>query len=401
MLPPAHLCVSCKGSRLLCGQSKCPILEKMNAQRAVYAKIKNELFGPSPPNIFVGHTGYPYVSIGAMASEADVVDDPQAMYGMSLPEIIKQRSQLFRSAVKREVFAKDKYVRDMQEVVLSQKPVDVELVFKSIPKRDVTFSPLTQPMGPLGIIENYSIVGNARIPKKIESIKEEDVRTVDAVKELMHKKYDNYYLTRVLSAGVFGRHKDRRLVPTRWSITATDDMLSKIHIDAIKSSKEICEYELYYNEYLNNRYIVLLIPGRWEFENFEAWAKGSLWNLSDPNMGGAYVTVEHEPFYGRSSYAKLQGGGYYASRFAVTEHLFNRGKQARVVVIREIDPGYMVPVGVWQVRENVRNAFKNRATRFSTLADMLDYAKILLKNPIREYISRDRILRQSTLSQFF
>lgn len=394
------MCVSCQGSRGLCGLGHCPILQRVQLQNSIFLKAKAEVFGPSPPNIFVGHAGYPTVAVGAMASDVPVEDDPRRMFGLPLESIIQSRSQLFRSAAKREVTQKDKYVRDMQEIVLSAVPVDVELKFRYVPRPEVTFSPLVQPMGPLGQLERYSIVGNPRIPSRVDSIANEGLAAAAAVKELLYRGYDNYYLTKVLSAGVLGKHEKRRLVPTRWSITAIDDMISKIHMESIREFPEISSYELYFSEYLHNRYVVMLIPGRWEFENFEAWAKGSLWNFGSSSPAGAYITVEHEPFNGRDSYADLQVGGYYASRYAVTEHLFERRRQARVIVIREVDSAYVVPVGVWQVRENVRNAFKCGPTKFSSLRDMLDYATLLLKNPLGDYLKADVMLRQSRLADY-
>ncbi len=398
MMPPAHLCVPCKGSRLLCGLEYCPILQKLNVQNKIFAEVKTEISGPSPPNIFVGHTGYPTVTVGAMASDTPVEDDPRKMYGKSLDQIIEDRSKLFRSAVKREVLAKDKYITDMQQIVLSQEPVDVELKFKYAPKPEVEFSPMTQPMGPIGQLESYAITGNAKIPKRIDSLTNDSVKTTTAVKELLYRGYDNYYLTRVLSAGVFGENVRKRLVPTRWSITAMDDMIAKIYMESIREAPAVSDYELYSSHYLSNRYVIMLIPGRWEFENYEAWAQGSTWNLSET---GNYVTLEHEPHEGRTKYAEQQAGGYYASRYAVAEHLFDRRRQARVIAIREIEPGYMVPVGVWQVRENVRNAFKSGATKFSTLEDMLSYAKLLLSNDIRGYLKKDEVLSQKRIIDFF
>ncbi|MGB9635116.1 MAG: Nre family DNA repair protein [Candidatus Micrarchaeia archaeon] len=397
MLPPAHICVPCKGTRHLCGLGYCPILKKVSVQAAILSSAKKNVFGPSPPNIFVGHTGYPYVSVGAMVSENEVIDNPSNMFGMSLDEIVRQRSMLYRSAVKREVFSRDRYITDMQEIVLSQVPVDVDIQFKHTPKQEVKFSPLLQPMGPIGLVDRYSVIGNPKIPKRIDSLANDNVRVVQAVKELLYRGYDNYYLMRVMSAGVLGTWERKKLVPTRWSITAMDDTLSKIHMSVIRESPEISDFEFYYSEYMSNRYVVMLIPGRWEFENFEAWAHGSLWNLSG---NSTYITVEHEPFSGRSDYAESQVGGYYASRFAVTEHLFGRRRQARAIVIREIDAGYMVPVGVWQVRENVRNAFKSGPTKFSTLSDMLDYAKLQLTNPLDEYLRHDVVLKQRRLCDF-
>ncbi|MCX8205933.1 MAG: hypothetical protein N3H30_01760 [Candidatus Micrarchaeota archaeon] len=403
MHPPAGMCVSCQGARNLCGLGQCPILQRVQVQNNIFVKAKAELFGPSPPNIFVGHTGYPTVSVGAMASDVPVEDDPRKMFGTPLESIISSRAQLFRSAAKREVTQKDKYIRDMQEVVLSTAPVDVELKFKYVPRQEVVFSPLVQPMGPLGQLERYSIAGNPKIPSRIDSLREESISAVSAVKELLYRGYDNYYLTKVLSAGVLGQQQRQRLVPTRWSITAMDDMISRIHMESIRECPELWAYELYFSEYLHNRYVVMLMPGRWEFENFEAWAMGSLWNEGSAGSiasYGAYITVEHEPFEGRSAYADLQVGGYYASRYAVTEHLFERRRQARVMVIREVDSTYVVPVGVWQVRENVRNAFRCGPTKFSSLRDMLDYASLLLKNPMKDYLKADVMLKQKRISDW-
>lgn len=398
MMPPAHLCVPCKGSRLLCGLDYCPILQRLNIQNKVFADVKTEVFGPSPPNIFVGHVGYPVVAVGAMASDTPVEDDPRRMFGQPLDKIVEERSKLFRSAVKREVLAKDKYISDMQELVLSQEPVDVEIKFKYAPKPEVEFSPMTQPMGPIGQLENYRITGNAKIPKRIDSLASENIKASVAVKELLYRGYDNYYLTRVFSAGIFGENARKRLVPTRWSITAMDDMIAKIYLEAIREAPEISDYELYTSYYLSNRYVVMLIPGRWEFENYEAWAHGTTWNLSET---GTFITKEHEPFEGRTKYAEQQAGGYYASRYAVVEHLFERRRQARAIVIREVEPGYMVPVGVWQVRENVRNAFKAGATKFSSLEDMLSYAKHILSNDISVYLKNDVVLSQKRITDYF
>jgi hypothetical protein len=39
------------------------------------------------------------------------------------------------------------------------------------------------------------------------------------------------------------------------------------------------------------------------------------------------------------------------------EHLDDRGRQAKALVLRHVSDDYWGPVGVWQVREAVRNAF--------------------------------------------
>ena len=40
------------------------------------------------------------------------------------------------------------------------------------------------------------------------------------------------------------------------------------------------------------------------------------------------------------------------------EELADRGRQAKVLVLRHASEAYWAPVGVWQIRESIRNAFE-------------------------------------------
>jgi len=53
-----------------------------------------------------------------------------------------------------------------------------------------------------------------------------------------------------------------------------------------------------------------------------------------------------------------------------------------------------MPVGVWEVRENVRNAFKNKDRKFAGLNDALKDIAKYLKVPMREYLKRSEIMVQ-------
>ena len=78
--------------------------------------------------------------------------------------------------------------------------------------------------------------------------------------------------------GAFGVEANRRLVPTRWSITAVDDILSKDLREKVKECPEINEFRVYESRYLDNVFEVLMIPGRWGYEAIEAWYPGTTWN---------------------------------------------------------------------------------------------------------------------------
>ncbi|MEM0473506.1 MAG: hypothetical protein QXF88_02180, partial [Candidatus Aenigmatarchaeota archaeon] len=67
-----------------------------------------------------------------------------------------------------------------------------------------------------------------------------------------------------------------------------------------------------------------------------------------------------EFYEGRKNYAENVAGGYYAAELAVLEYLSEIKRQAGVLIIREIRPEYYAPVGVWKIRECIRDAFTKK-----------------------------------------
>jgi DNA repair protein NreA len=397
------LCIICKGSRLLCGRSYCPLLQRIESTIASPNKerLSKELFGPSPPSIFVGWMGYPQVSIGPMSSlnpeNPSISDNPGRWYGMDFNEIVEIRSNLVRSRKVAGVRDRSKLVSDNQELALAVRPADVELSFKNTPRYNLSFSPVSQPMGPTGILDKFKIVDNVKIPRRVDALVHDEVKSVDASMELYQHGHDVYYLSKILSSGSLGLDAAKRLVPTRWSITAVDDMIAKALMKEIREYPYLNEVRVYSNTYLDNHFEVLMMPGAWEFEQFEAWAPKTLWTLGRDK---AVIQLEGEAHKGRSDYAEKEGGGYYASRLAVVEGLQRLKRQARVVVFREIYEGYVMPVGVWEVRENVRKAMSNKPEKFASTKEALDDISKRLHHPMNEYFKRSSILRQRRLDDF-
>jgi len=394
---PANICVICKGGRNLCGNYPCPLLSRFKVRPKV-KYLKTEFFGPSP-NVFIGRTGYPNVYIGPLGAveEQPFIDAPENWFGMSYHKIIELRSLLLRSKHKENIFSKSRIVSDVQEIALSEKPTDVELFFKHKPVYRVSFSDVVQPMGPSATIKKVRLTENPKIPRKVEYIVSDEIKA-DEASYLLYKKGQNIYkITTILSSGLLGYDERKKLVPTRWSITATDDIIAKGLINEIKNYPQVNDYMVFESEYLHNHFVILFMPGNWEFENFEAWSPGSTWaaDLKKPS-----ILEEYEPFSGRTSYAELQGGGYYASRLGVVEALKSMKRQARVVVFREVYEGYQIPLGVWVVRETVRNAFKKPPLKFSTLQEALKCIDSKLRLSIEEYKKQSKILKQKRLHDF-
>jgi hypothetical protein len=390
----------CKGSRRLCGWRTCPLYSKLRLAPQIQASLKKDFFGPST-SVFVGHNFYPDVYVGPMAaidqSSIEIIDSPQEWFGRPYGDILQFRSLLLRSQYRENVFSKSKFIEDNQELALAAKPTDVEILFKNVPKLSLVFSDITHPMGPSGAIDKFKIVGNPKISQRVEKVVNDDLKTTEASFMLYAGGIDVYKLVTILSSGIFGMKERRKLVPTRWSITATHSMLANRLLERIKQCPSVNEYMVFSSEYLDNHYEILLMPGNWEYENFECWSPGSYWAqyLKAPE-----VTEEYEPFEGRKTYASVQGGGFYANRLGLAEGLEAMGRQARCVIFREIHQGYTIPVGVWQCLENVRNAFRQRPMKFATLKEALSHINTKLKTPVSEYVKKSIILKQKRLGDF-
>jgi len=356
-----------------------------------------EVVGSSPPEIFVGRFGYPKVYVGPLIppflGNTEHLGLTETWFGKDLEEIVEMRLQLLRGKKRLKVTQVDeKYARELREAMLSELAVDMEAKLKNIP-RGALLSEDHQPFGPSAHLE-YLKVEPGRTDSRIEkAYYDRDLPSREAVIELYMRGVPVSRIQQGLSAGLFGRK--RRFVPTRWSITAVDDMISRFLIDKIREFPPINEFRVYYTEYLRNQWAIILMPEKWSYESIEAWFPGTLTDWI--GLAGDY-----EPFTGRKEYASM-GGCYYSGRLAIAEKLFEERRQASALILREIHPGYL-PTGVWNVRETVRNALRTKPFLCSTLNECLALVKEKLTLPLRVWMNNSTILRnhlsQATLEEF-
>jgi len=399
MVAGANLCLQCKGGKALCGHSRCPLLSKIEFIPKVLDQMnKTEFFGPST-SVFVGHYGYPQVNIGPIGALgfADKIDQPESLFGMDYNSIIEIRSMALRSKTKQHVNSKSRFVQENQLLAMATNLPDVEMNFRKKPVYKFSFSDVTQPMGPSAELDKMKLIDNVKIPNAVDRIVNDELKSVDQCYALYRVGTDIHKIMTIFSSGALGLDKNKKLVPTKWSITAFDDLVTKKLLEDIRTSFEIKEIQTFESEYLGNHFVILMIPGKWEFENFEAWSPGSTWALDAKET---CLVEEYEPFEGRTTYAQGQSGGYYASRFSIVEYLHNVKRQARVVAFREISEKYVVPLGVWLVRSAVKHAFNSPPTKFNSLNEALNFVSSKLKLPIHNYLKDSKILRQTRLLDF-
>jgi hypothetical protein len=402
------LCVACKGGKFLCGKTRCPLLVRARFYLKAMPLIKGHgVDGASPPSVFVGRIGYPYVFAGPMVppihEDTSLYDLPELWFGKSIDEIVGFRSMLVRGKHRVHVKKFEEAGRIMErtlELALAVNPVDTELIFTKQPRRVLVLDDEVQPFGPSAPISSLQI-STARWDYHIEkAYYDTDLKAANAVLDLYKRGVLVTRIQRAFSVGAFGVKKNRRLVPTRWSITAVDSIISKGLMEHIKTYPEINEYRVYESRYLDNRFEILMLPQAWSYEAMEAWYPGTIWN---PSGRTVVMYSDWEGYEGRTTYADI-GGCYYAARLAVCELLEKEKRQATVIVMREAHPGYIMPVGVWQVRENVRNAMRQKPLKFNTLEEALARIASQFQIPLRRWIRNSELLQnalfQKKLTEF-
>ncbi len=392
-------CVYCKGSKMLCGKSRCSVLARyFSAVRTKERIDRLDIDGNSPPSVFVGRMGYPKVAIGPMIppihGDTSLLDTPERWVGLSIDDIIGFRSNMVRGmhwVDVGDVASSNKLVSRTRELALARRPPEVDAEFRKKPVGRLTVDDDVQPFGPSAPLEKFDI-SNCRFDNRLEKASSDtDLLARDAIVSLYDSGSLVSQIQRAFSVGAFGLEKRRRFVPTRWSITAVDSQLGMHLLDSTKTYPFINEYRVYETHSLDNRWAVLMTPSSWKYELIEAWYPNTVWNPYNDRIA---IMSDHEFFDGRKTYASI-GGCYYAARLAVNELLSRERRQAGVCIMREAHPGYILPVGVWNVRENVRSALSSPPKRFPTLRGALTHVSAIMDIPMSRWIKSSAVLKDS------
>lgn len=375
-----------KDPRFLKYYYKFQTLEKM---------VGKEVYGSSPPDIFVGRFGYPNVYIGPLVppelGDTTIMGSPEMWVGKPMEDIVKYRSNLIRGMYRTKVKNADngKIEEMITELAIADKYSAVQEVLKHKPVLNVSFNENSQPYGPSATLESMRIDNSTANPKVEKAYSDTAMNASHAMIELYEKGVQVSKIQKSLSAGVLGIGKNRKFVPTRWSITAVDDTLGRYKLKSVKEYEPLDAIRVYKTVALDNRWLVVMIPGTWEYELVEAWYPNTTWNENNVNIE---IFSSYEAFSGRKGYAEI-GGCYYAARLASSELLDKIKKQAKVVILREAHPGYIMPVGVWNVREHVRHALKGEPIILENMGQLFSLIEQNMDIRIGTWIQNSTLLR--------
>ena len=356
----------------------------------------DSISGSSPPSIFVGSYGYPKVGVGPMVppihGDTTLLDSPELWLGKTLEDIVNFRLSLVRGIEKISIQnTQGRFIENLHEVAMSSHSIDTDLQFHKTTLPVTTIDGESAPFGPVGDIKSAKFFGT-RSDKSIERVYyDHDLKAQDAVLTLYNKGIDISKIQKCFSIGMLG--KKRKLVPTKWSITATDDIISKSLVSEILEFDLIDSCRIFSHDHLGNMFSVILFPHRWLFEMQEAWHDENKvgFGFDSEDARG----IDHPPAI---------AGAYFAAKLGVAEYLVQKKLQAAVLVLREIRPEYAVPVGVWQIREAIRAAMKKEPYIAGNFIDGVNFASKRMSIGKSEWLSRGRLLKmlkQKSISEFF
>ena len=356
-----------------------------------------DVYGSSPPDIFIGRFGYPNVYIGPLvppsSGDTSIMATPEMWVGKSIEEIVGYRSSLIRGMYRTNIHNADNgRIEEMiTELAIADKFSGVEEKLKHKPTLNMHFDENSQPYGPSAGLKDMRIDNSRANPQLEKAYFDTDMSATRAIIELYEKGVPVSKIQKSLAGGILGYGKNRKFVPTRWSITAVDDTLSKDKLKTVKHNDIIDTIQVYSLVALDNRWLVIVMPGAWEYELVEAWYPNTTWNKESPNIE---IYSSYEPFSGRTKYAEI-GGCYYAARLASSELLDKLKKQGKVVILREAHPGYIMPMGVWNVREHVREALKAKPVELNGFEELFAYIRTKMDLPIADWIHNSTLLTLS------
>jgi hypothetical protein len=324
------------------------------------------------------------------------MDAEERWLGLPLQEILRLRMSMVRGKRPQRVQVAglhDRPLEALQEVAMAEEPVHAEMQLAKRPNLDVYFSPRGKPVGPSAPFTSLQLAENPAVPRRVDYIVSDgDLRAGPGTWDLYEHGIGQRHLTRLLSVGLLGKTRNRRLVPTEWSITAVDDIVGKRLRRQIRDYPELGEFQLYGATAVANNVQVLLLPGAWMFEALEGW---------EGHPAG--IGSDFERSWGRKNYPRSLVGAYHAARLPVLEHLDTVRRQATALVFLEVYREW-IPLGVWRFRELAREALRQPLQRFATLDEALEVLHSRLVIPLTRWLKKSALyhfyLKQRRLEDF-
>ncbi len=367
-----------------------------------HLRVKNEFkqdFQGSSPALFIGKFGYPNVSVGFLSpqfsGDTSYYDSPKSWSkrDAAIGDIASLRYELVNSRMTGNINKlSGRFMEIIHEIGMASKAAEMEVSLNKTPQLQNRQEKEIIPFGPAGEVKKARITTNTKVDSRVERVvSDTDLKAAPAVISLYNKGFEESFLNRLISAGNLGVERNRKLVPTRWSITAVDDTIGKNLIEEVKKYPQ-GEYLAYFGGSWGNYYMIMFFPDIWSYELFETYVN---MQVNPWSKAGYFYSTDYENYAGRKNYAEECAGGYYACRLGVLDKMKELKRQGSCLALRFITSEYNIPLGVWVCREAARKCLSQKPISFSSEELMLQYSKEFTRKKFG--FELDLLLKESRL----
>lgn len=307
--------------------------------------------------------------------------------------IIKQKAKNIFGTTREQHIKQttSKINEELQNIYKSKKEVEFTTHYsKELQFNKISMNSTHGIMGSNNQVNKINANQNTSTSKQIEKFADNEEKAKNAIISLYEREVNEHQIINLLALGTFGLQSNKKLVPTRWAITAYDQTLEKhLHQKIIKYNP-LNSYEIYHHKDKGNEFIIILFPEPFQAQVTEKFEGG----LEEDYVSHNNKLQTKEP---------MCSGGYYATKLPVFEQLNQRKKQSAYISIRIIKD-YELPLGVVFVRESVRTALKNQIFKTSNKQEMLKFLFENYKNHFELYLKskfKKEIEQTKTLNKYF
>jgi len=285
-----------------------------------------------------------------------ILRDPRMWWGRSVKEIFELRNELTWGILPPYNTLPKELEGDSLGILMSTSPSEVKCTFEKDLRR-MSNSRRLPVGGSIGNLVDLRIVGSYSPNHDIQRISARDVGASEGIVALYQTGIDVYRIPELLSAAMLGTWERRRMIPTKSAIVIVDEIVASHLLSEIIRCPSLECFEVYYSTYLDTTYVLLMMPGSWELEQIRAVYLSEDWRIES----------QGETFRKKPVFPGQIGRSYFVGRYAVTEHLHKRQRQAKALLFREIKDRESIALGAWQVLESLRHAFGKQPECYESL----------------------------------
>ncbi len=153
--------------------------------------------------------------------DTSIFDSPEKWVGKNMMEIANYRMSLVRGVFVANIHTTSgKQMESLQELAMASSPAESEILFEKIPfvnmEQKINFGNDTEsaPYGLIAPLKSFKAYSSFSVDKRIERVfYDKDATAKESIINLYHRGVEISKISRILSIGMMGLKKNRKLVP--------------------------------------------------------------------------------------------------------------------------------------------------------------------------------------------